>query len=110
MVECMLGLSQRIFIASGIGEKRDCLSQDWKLSWVRWIALPNRPELAVELARKVGLSGIVLTGGDDIGLFPERDATEVVLVEWCLASSRPLPGIPVYPPSFRRQTCLSVSG
>lgn len=93
----ILGLSQRVFEIPETGEKRDCLAHDWSVFLaalgVRWLALPNSPEQAAALADELDLCGIVLTGGDDIGVFPERDRTETVLLEWCARKSRPVMGI-----------------
>lgn len=97
MMKRRIGLSQRVFVTPDTGEKRDCLARDWVAFLdavaLHWIALPNQPVLAVELSREFDLCGIVLTGGDDIGVFPERDATEAALIGWCLEESRPLLGV-----------------
>lgn len=36
---------------------------------------------------------MILTGGDDIGVFPERDATEIRLLEWCEDRGAPVIGV-----------------
>ena len=93
----LLALTQRVIVAQSTGEKRDCLAHDWQrflaALGIRWIALPNDPEEALALAEHVDVTGVILTGGDDIGVFPERDATETALVAWCGRRSRPLLGI-----------------
>ncbi len=93
----VLGVTQRVTVAPGTGEKRDCLAQDWRTFFsalgVRWIALPNHTGTAVDLAGVMCLDGIVLSGGDDIGVFPERDAAEFALLEWCRQTETPALGV-----------------
>lgn len=93
----LLGLTQRMTTAYEGREKRDCLAHDWHPFMAavgrRWIALPNDPEAAPTLAEALDLGGVILTGGDDIGVFPERDRTEAALVDWCRARSRPILGV-----------------
>jgi putative glutamine amidotransferase len=93
----VIGVSQRIAIATEMLEKRDCLAHDWGrfLSTVGivWLPLPNRPNEIINLADSVGLSGILLTGGDDIGRFPERDDTENELITWAIRKKLPIIGV-----------------
>ena len=92
-----IGLTQRVSVVPGTGEKRDCLAQDWRrfcaaLGLV-WAALPNHPDDAVGLASRLSLSALVLTGGDDLGLFPERDASEFALLDWARSRQLPVLGV-----------------
>jgi putative glutamine amidotransferase len=79
------------------GEARDALAHDWHrflqvLGYV-WLPLPNHPETALDLAAELDLAGLILTGGDDIGVFPERDETEAALLGWAKTRSRPVIGV-----------------
>lgn len=93
----LIGLTQRISVAPDTGEKRDCLAQDWRRFCAAlgfaWASLPNHPDDAVGLASRLSLGGLVLTGGDDLGLFPERDATEFALLDWAKARQAPVLGV-----------------
>lgn len=93
----ILGVTQRVASAPGTGEKRDCLAHDWRAFFsalgVRWLALPNHANVAVDLAGATHLDGIVFTGGDDIGVYPERDAAEFALLAWCRKTGRPALGV-----------------
>jgi gamma-glutamyl-gamma-aminobutyrate hydrolase PuuD len=89
--------TQRVSIVREYGERRDCLDQ----AWPRFLAacglmplvLPNVIEVATALCADDDVSGLVLTGGNDLvalgGDAPERDATENALLD--LAESRALP-------------------
>lgn len=92
-----IGISQRICRDEKSGEKRDCLAHDWyaffSVLGVNWTPLPNHRPSALRLCSEFELDGIILTGGDDIGVHPERDETEYALLEW--AEERQLPVIGV---------------
>ena len=91
-----IGLSQRICISEH-NEKRDCLAHDWTrflaTVGIRWVALPNNETGALRIAEGLNLCGLVLTGGDDIGVFPERDATEFALLHWSKRQYKPVVGV-----------------
>jgi gamma-glutamyl-gamma-aminobutyrate hydrolase PuuD len=93
----VVGVTQRVAVIPGYGERRDCLDQAWTRFLAACgllpVALPNIPDAAVRLCESIPLSGYVLTGGNDLevlgGDAPERDATENALLD--LADSRNLP-------------------
>lgn len=97
MRAALIGISQRVTIAQPHGEKRDSLAFDWypflKDLGALWVAMPNDASSALDLAQQLKLDGLVLTGGDDIGLFPERDDTEAALLEWFKENERPVIGV-----------------
>jgi gamma-glutamyl-gamma-aminobutyrate hydrolase PuuD len=92
-----VGVTQRVSVIPAYGERRDCLDQ----AWTRFLAacgllpvlLPNITEAALALCERAGVSGLVLTGGNDLaalgGDAPERDVVENALLDW--AESRGLP-------------------
>jgi putative glutamine amidotransferase len=47
----------------------------------------------MRLVKKLELRGVLLTGGDDIGKFPERDETENMLIKWALEGKVPIIGV-----------------
>jgi putative glutamine amidotransferase len=97
----LIGITQRVVVDPKHGERRDALDQRWPeflaTVGVLGIALPNRPELAVRLASELGVSGLVLTGGNDLAAYggdaPERDATEAALIDWARSHATPLMGV-----------------
>jgi len=92
----LIGVTQRVAISEH-GERRDALDQRWAsflaLCGHRPLPLPNDFEAARELVLEVPLKGLLLTGGNDLsdlgGDAPERDRTELVLLD--LAQERGLP-------------------
>ena len=84
---------------SGAQEVRDALAQDWwdflnrALPGVPVLPLPNIGREAVALAQALPVSGLILTGGDDWGLFPRRDATEEALFRWAERQTLPVLGV-----------------
>lgn len=84
---------------SGIQEIRDALAQDWwsflsqALPGVPVLPLPNIGREAVALAQALPVSGLILTGGDDWGLFPQRDTTEEALFRWAERQALPVLGV-----------------
>jgi putative glutamine amidotransferase len=93
----LIGLTQRVTFMDGIGEKRDSLAQDWgrfmAAAALPWVALPNRPAEALALAERLALGGLILTGGDDSGVFPERDDTERQLLAWAEEKGKKVLGV-----------------
>lgn len=97
-----IGVTMRV-VRSGYGETRDALARDWPLFFERlgrlggyapdWLMLPNTGEECVELARRQGVRGLLLTGGDDIGATPDRDETETALLRWAGQEGLPVLGV-----------------
>ena len=61
-------------------EKRDSISQDWMIFLQKLnlmpILIPNNIDNIENYISELELDGIILSGGDNIGDFPERDVTE----------------------------------
>jgi N5-(cytidine 5'-diphosphoramidyl)-L-glutamine hydrolase len=92
-----VAITQRVSVVPEYGERRDCLDQAWPrflaACGLMPLALPNVIEVAVALCADADVAGLVLTGGNDLaalgGDAPERDATEIALLD--VAESRGLP-------------------
>ena len=92
-----VGITQRVSVIPEYGERRDCLDQAWPrfltACGLMPLALPNVIEVAMALCAEADVTGLVLTGGNDLatlgGDAPERDATENALLD--MAESRGLP-------------------
>jgi N5-(cytidine 5'-diphosphoramidyl)-L-glutamine hydrolase len=93
----LIAISQRIAVTPPFGERRDCLDQ----AWIKFMAtcalspllVPNDELAAKGLCDAMPISGILLTGGNDLSSYggdaPERDAVENILLDF--ASRRALP-------------------
>lgn len=92
-----IGISLRIINAKGYDEKRDALSQDWTkfLKKINSIPLmiPNSLEDVNEFLESFKLDGIILSGGDNIGDYPERDKTEDQIIKYSIKKKIPLFGV-----------------
>ncbi len=92
-----IAITQRVSIAPEYGERRDCLDQAWPrflaTCGLMPLALPNVIEVALALCAGADVTGLVLTGGNDLAVLggdaPERDAVENALLD--LAEQRGLP-------------------
>jgi putative glutamine amidotransferase len=92
-----IGITQRIFVNDATGERRDCLAKDWYKFLVElgfnWIALPNDPDIILNYIKINMVNSFILTGGDNIGVFIERDNTESILLDWSMKNSIPTIGV-----------------
>jgi N5-(cytidine 5'-diphosphoramidyl)-L-glutamine hydrolase len=90
-----VAVSQRVMVDPPHSTRRDCLDQVWVKFLLRCaltpIPVPNSVDAALTIGEQV--SGIVLTGGNDLTAYggdaPERDQTEMALLD--LAERRDLP-------------------
>lgn len=84
---------------NGAEELRDAIAQDWwaflrlALPEMFAVPVPNIGEDAVPLLNALPVAGLLLTGGDDWGVFPQRDATETSLWTWARQHGRPVLGV-----------------
>jgi N5-(cytidine 5'-diphosphoramidyl)-L-glutamine hydrolase len=93
----VIAISQRVVVDPRFGERRDCLDQAWikfmMICGLTPMQVPNEEETARSLCNGLPLSGILLTGGNDLlaygGDAPERDSTENMLLD--IAEERNLP-------------------
>jgi putative glutamine amidotransferase len=89
----------RVVRADTYAETRDCLAHDWAvflaavLPDVAWLPVPNLGSRVGEFARNWALDGFILTGGNDLGDEPGRDATEASLLALALDEGLPLLGV-----------------
>lgn len=97
----IVGITQRVVVDPEHGERRDALDQRWpcfiSACDLACVALPNDAEIAIQLADQLGLAGIIFTGGEDLieygGRAPERDMTELALLNWVRSRKIPLLGV-----------------
>ena len=95
-----IGLTQRVVSDAKTGERRDALDQKWVtlLTGLGLTPVPlgNMPTDAKTYLSSLGLSGVILTGGNDLALLenpvnaaPERDAFEASVLAFCLENNLP---------------------
>ncbi len=99
-----VGLSQRVEVVPGYGERRDCLDQNWARFVLEAGFLPVPLSNAVTevgaYLSALGLAGVVLTGGNDVASVegarnpaPERDRFETALIAACRQFRLPVLGV-----------------
>ena len=99
-----IGLTQRVEVAPGYGERRDCLDQRWAglLLSLGYCPVPlanDVSDVALYVAT-LGLDGVILTGGNDLcevqggaNVAPERDRFEHSLLDVFSARDLPVLGV-----------------
>lgn len=96
-----IAVSQRITKLKKINEYRDSLDQrlikiliDINL---KPILIPNvfysKKKLLNNILNKIKIKGLILTGGENIGKYKNRDQTELNLLNWAVKNSLPILGI-----------------
>jgi gamma-glutamyl-gamma-aminobutyrate hydrolase PuuD len=96
----VVAITQRVDITNH-NERRDCLDQRWhpflNHCGLTALCLPNDSQAAAALLHSVEVSGLILSGGNDLARFsgdaPERDACEQAMVEWFLRSKKSVLGV-----------------
>lgn len=92
-----IGISLRVINAENYSEKRDGLSQDWSEFFKKFnsipIFIPNNMENIESYLANIGINGIILSGGDNIGENPERDNTETKLIQYGIDNNIPIFGV-----------------
>ncbi len=96
-----VAITQRVDIVASYNERRDALDQNWThflgACGLTPIALPNTPEQAVDISEKTAVAGVILSGGNDLvalgGDAPERDETEIQLMNWARSKTLPIVGV-----------------
>ena len=106
--DTLIAVSQRVAEIPSYGEVRDCLDQAWT-SWLESCGLtpvpvPNRIDDPAAFLDRLGVAGVILTGGNDLGLdvydgearprsaSADRDRTEMAVVEHCADVGLPVVG------------------
>ena len=92
-----IGISLRVEKIEKFNEKRDTISHDWinflqKLDYFP-VLIPNNLTDVEDYISELKLNGIILSGGDNIGEFPERAQTENKILEYAIKNSIPILGV-----------------
>jgi len=92
-----VGISFRIVNALNYDEKRDAISHDWPKFLeeidVLPIWIPNTISDLDSFFTELKIDGIILSGGDNIGKTPERDKTEISLIDYGIKNNIPIVGV-----------------
>lgn len=92
-----IGISSRIVYAENYDEKRDAISHDWPqlLQKIKSniVVIPNTLENVEEFLNDIGVDGLILSGGDNIGDDIERDETENKILNFAMKNKIPLLGV-----------------
>jgi gamma-glutamyl-gamma-aminobutyrate hydrolase PuuD len=96
-----VAITQRVSVVPEYGERRDCLDQAWPrflaACGLMSLALPNVVEVATALCAGADVTGLVLTGGNDLAVLggdaPERDAVENTLLDLAARHGLPVLGV-----------------
>ena len=98
-----IAVSQRVIVEAGRHERRDALDQRWMALCARArlvpVLLPNAWRDAKTYCEALDVSGLLLTGGNDLaGLgsadeAPERDAAEEAALTFAIARELPVLGV-----------------
>lgn len=97
----LVAVTQRVTVEPRYHERRDSLDQ----AWSRFLAevdllpipIPNCARVAKALADAVPIEGLLLTGGEDLAVYggstPERDDTELALLDVAMQRGLPVMGV-----------------
>lgn len=93
----LLVVSQNRTFDEQRGESRDCIDSrltDFFLSLdLESVTIPNNARAVTAVLRKITPTGVVLSGGNNIGEEPQRDATERALLDYAVLENLPVLGI-----------------
>ncbi len=97
MKKPIIGISTRIVSPKNNEEKRDAISHDLvsildKLG-LNPILIPNNLLSTKNFLDQLNFSGFIISGGDNIGEFPQRDKTETIMLEYASKKNLPILGI-----------------
>lgn len=92
-----IALTMRVTEAPRYHEPRDSISHDWIRTLTEWgvtpLLIPNRLGTTESYLDGLAADLFVLTGGDDLGITPERDKTEIAVLDYALRRDRPVLGV-----------------
>lgn len=92
-----IGISLRIERVEKYDEWRDTISQDWikllKKIDALPVLIPNTLDDVKIFLEEMEVDGIILSGGDNIGDYPERDHTEEEIIDFGIEKNLPIFGV-----------------
>jgi gamma-glutamyl-gamma-aminobutyrate hydrolase PuuD len=92
-----IGISQRLDFYADRGERRDALDQRWaEFLWPLGLVafpLPSLCPNTVSYITALKLDGFILSGGNNLGEVPERDALECAILTYAQMNFLPVIGV-----------------
>lgn len=96
-----IAITQRVELTAEHGERRDALDQRWTslldAAGLVGVPVPNTLIDHQGWLAALGIDGVLLSGGNDLAVYggdaPERDRLEERLIDWAIATNRPLLGV-----------------
>lgn len=86
----------RVTNAMGYDETRDSIARDWPNYILeafpdsKYLFVPNIGKKAVNFIKKWDINVLIISGGDDLGVTPDRDNTESELLEYAIKENIPV--------------------
>ena len=90
------GITMRVTNANGYDEPRDSIARDWSnyileaFPESKYLFIPNIGEKAINFIKKWDINVLIISGGDDLGVNPDRDTTENKLSEYAIKEDIPV--------------------
>lgn len=91
-----IGITMRITHPSNYKEPRDTIAQDWSNYMLsnfkdeKWIVLPNLGKDITSYVDKFNINALIFSGGENIGVSPNRDQTEQELLKYAQCNRIPV--------------------
>lgn len=99
MREIKIGITMRETEASKYIEARDTIARDWsnfmleEFKFTKWMFIPNIKKDVIDYVETWGLNLLIFSGGDNLGVYPERDETERILLTYAIEKRIPIIGV-----------------
>ena len=90
------GITMRITNAVGYDEPRESVATDWLNYLIKafkkpdFVFIPNIEHLVADYIDNLNINALILTGGDDLGVFKRRDNTERIALKHALSKKIPI--------------------
>lgn len=94
-----IAVSMRVTEASGYAEVRDTIARDWTKYLMnvfpnaKWLLVPNIGQNVITYLEKWHINALILTGGDDLGRYLDRDSTEKAMFQHARKAGWPILGV-----------------
>ena len=96
-MKSVIGISLRITNAEKYVEKRDSISHDWPILLQDLgftpLLIPNTISDVTTYLDEMKISGLILSGGDNIGDDKLRDKTETTILDYAISHNVPFIGV-----------------
>lgn len=89
----------RITEANNYEEKRESIASDWCAYMLKafpdaqFVLIPNIEDSVKQYIQDLGVNVLIMSGGDDVGVYSRRDKTESLALEYALENKIPIIGV-----------------